>query len=79
MDPSRSLSETLQLLGCLFGKVLMKDNIDRAMGRVKPKVRALLPLKNFCPLHVMLELFKAHTRSLVDCHAGALPMLLKTT
>ena len=75
IHPRRGLGDDFKMLGTLFDVALsMKPCIEYVLGRVRPKIRALLRLKDFYPLSVMLDQYKSHIWGITEYSNGVIFM-----
>jgi len=73
IHPSLGVGEDFKLLGTLLDCCLsMKPCIDSILARVRPKVRALLRLKDMYPTSKMLEQYKTRIWGLKEYSNGAI-------
>ena len=75
IHPRRGLGDDFKMLGTLFDVALsMKPCIEYVLGRVRPKIRALLRLKDFYSLPVMLDQYKSHIWGITEYSNGVIFM-----
>ena len=73
LHPSLGLGEEFKLLGTLFDVALsMTPCIDAILARVRPKIRALLRLRDMYSVATMLEQYKSHVWGITEYSNGAI-------
>ena len=73
LHPSRGSGEDFKLLGTLFDNSLsMRPCIEGILGKIRPKIRALLRLRHFYSTAAMLNQNKCHIWGLKEYSNGAI-------
>jgi len=75
LHPACGLGEDFKLLGTLFDVALsMVPCLIQVLGRVRPRIRALLGLKDLYSLTTMLDQYKSHVWGITEYSNGVLIM-----
>ena len=73
LHPSRGIGDDFKMLGTLFDTCLsMHPCLESVLAKVRPKIRALLRLRNLYSVRTMLEQYKSHIWGITEYSNGAL-------
>ena len=73
LHPSRGVGDDFKMLGTLFDTALsMKPCLESVLDRTRPKIRALLRLKDLYSVSSMLNQYKSHIWGITEYSNGVL-------
>ena len=79
LHPIHGEGEPFKLLGTLLDcKLKMIPCVEKLLSKVRPKIRALVRIRNAFSVKVMLNQYKAHVWSQCEYHDGALILACDT-
>ena len=72
LHPTLGEGESFKLLGCLVDcKLQMHDAVDKILAQARPKVNAILRLRQHYEIKELINQFKTHIWSILEIHNGA--------